>query len=146
MAFAFAWDILELSTARFQLERDRRKMPTNYQILIVDDQPRTRQSLQAMLAAGLPLKEIRQAANGREALTCLETYHPDLVLMDVWMPEMDGIEATSIIKARYPQVKIVLISIYSGYEHTAQAVGADAFIAKEKPLELISVIQNVLKN
>jgi CheY-like chemotaxis protein len=117
----------------------------SYRILIVDDQPRTRQSLRALLASGLPLEEVREAADGLEALRCLETYHPDLVLMDVLMPEMDGIEATRLIKASYPQVKVILLSIYARYEQAALLIRADAFVAKENPLELISTTRSVLE-
>jgi CheY-like chemotaxis protein len=121
------------------------EMERTHRILIVDDQPRVRQSMRALLGSGMLLNEVREAANGVEALRCLETFHPDLVLMDIWMPEMDGIEATQIIKSRYPQVKVVLFSIYPGYQQTAMAVGADAFIAKEKPLELLSTTKSVLQ-
>ncbi len=101
--------------------------------------------MRALLGSGMLLNEVREAANGVEALRCLETFHPDLVLMDIWMPEMDGIEATQIIKNRYPHIKVVLFSIYPGYQQTAMAVGADAFIAKEKPLELLTTAKSVLQ-
>jgi CheY-like chemotaxis protein len=127
-------------------KREREEqMENTHRILIVDDQPRVRQSMRALLGSGMILKEVREAANGLEALRCLEMFDPDLVLMDIWMPEMDGIEATQIIKSRFPRVKVVLFSIYPGYQQTAMAVGADAFIAKEKPLELLSMAKSVLQ-
>jgi CheY-like chemotaxis protein len=73
-------------------------------ILIVDDQPRARRSVRALLSTWTRSAEIREASDGREALRLAEQLPPDLVLMDVRMPEIDGLEATGQIKARWPQV------------------------------------------
>ncbi len=111
-----------------------------FRLLIVDDQPLTRQSLGTLLAAAFPLVEVQEAGDGREACACLEDFHPDLILMDGRMPGMDGIEATRYIKEKYPQIKIIFLSIYSCYEVDALRAGADGFVAKEKPLELLKEI------
>ena len=62
-----------------------------------------------MLSTWTRAPEIREAGNGREALRLVKELPPDLVLMDVRMPEMDGLEATGQIKARWPQVKVVVL-------------------------------------
>jgi DNA-binding NarL/FixJ family response regulator len=99
-------------------------------ILIVDDQPRARNSVRALLSTWSRVLEIREAGNGREALRLVEELPPDLVLMDVRMPEVNGLEATGQIKARWPQVKVIVLSMYIEHRDEALAAGADAFVGK----------------
>ena len=99
-------------------------------VLIVDDQPRARNSVRALLSTWSRVLEIREAGNGREALCLVEELPPDLVLMDVRMPEVNGLEATGQIKARWPQVKVIVLSIYIEHRDEALAAGADAFVGK----------------
>jgi CheY-like chemotaxis protein len=114
------------------------------QILIVDDQPRARQSLRALLSTWPSADEVREAADGREAVQLLETWQPDVVLMDVRMPRMDGLEATRFIKARWLRVRVVVLTLYGEYEAEALAAGADAFIGKgEPPGRLLSVLSSL---
>lgn len=104
-------------------------------ILVVDDQPRARQGLKALLATWPPAQEVREAANGREALALVEESQPDLVLMDIRMPEMDGLEATRRIKARWPHVQVIVLSMYAEYADEALAAQADAYVCKGDPPE-----------
>jgi DNA-binding NarL/FixJ family response regulator len=114
------------------------------QILIVDDQPRARQSLRALLSTWPAAAEIREAVDGQQALALVEEQRPHVVLMDVRMPEMDGLQATQLIKARWPQVKVVVLTLYGEYEAEALAAGADAFISKgmspDRLLEILSAV------
>jgi YesN/AraC family two-component response regulator len=88
---------------------------------------------------------MREASNGREAVQLAKEFEPDLVLMDVRMPEMDGLQATLQIKALWPQVKIVLLSMYAEYRGEALVVGADAFVGKEEPADrLLSTLAALL--
>ncbi len=115
-------------------------------ILIVDDQPRARKSLKALLSTWTRSAEIREASNGREALRLAEELPPDLILMDVRMPEIDGIEATRRIKARRPQVKVIVLSMYVEHGDEALAAGADAFIGKgEAPDRLLDLLSSVVQ-
>ena len=110
-------------------------------ILIVDDQPRARQSLRALLSSWPSAGEVQEAADGREAVGLLEKWLPDVVLMDVRMPGMDGLAATRYIKAHWPRVKVVVLTLYGEYEAEALAAGADAFIGKgEPPGRLLAVL------
>jgi DNA-binding NarL/FixJ family response regulator len=119
-------------------------MAHHAQILIVDDQPRTRQSLRALLSTWPAVAEIREAVDGQEALELVEEQQPNVVLMDVRMPKMDGLRATQLIKARWPQVKVVVLTLYGEYEAEALAAGADGFISKGvSPDRLLTMLSTV---
>jgi len=118
--------------------------------LVVDDQPRARKSIKTLLATWSEVGQIREAANGREAIRLIEESQPDVVLMDVRMPEMDGIEATRLIKARWPQVKVIVLSMYPDYAADALEAKADIFFSKGMPPEellstLVAVTASVKK-
>jgi CheY-like chemotaxis protein len=110
-------------------------MNPKMRVLIVDDTPRARQSMKALLEVWHQLKEVREATNGTEAIQVVEEFQPDVILMDARMPTMGGLEATRLIKAKCPQIKIIVISIYPDYQEIALASGADAFVCKSDPPE-----------
>jgi DNA-binding NarL/FixJ family response regulator len=113
-------------------------------ILIVDDQPRARQSLRALLATKLRMTEVHEAANGAEAILCVEECKPDIVLMDARMPTLDGIEATRLIKTSAPQVRVIVLSMYPEYRASALAAGAEAYISKgTPPVELLNLLADM---
>jgi DNA-binding NarL/FixJ family response regulator len=117
------------------------------QILIADDQTRARQSLKALLATWPTVERVREASNGQEAVLSVEETAPDVVVMDARMPEMDGVEATRLIKRRWPLVKVVVWSMYPEYEAEARSAGADAFVTKgEPPQQLLARIAAVMTN
>jgi DNA-binding NarL/FixJ family response regulator len=103
------------------------------QILIADNQPRARQSLKALLATWPAVDRVREASTGKEAVLSVEEAAPDVVVIDARMPDMNGIEATRLIKERWPLIKVVVWSIYPEYEGDAQTAGADAFVTKGMP-------------
>jgi CheY-like chemotaxis protein len=116
-------------------------------ILIVDDQQRARRSLKALLATMFQLTETSEAANGMEAVQCVEECKPDVVLMDARMPEMDGIEATRIIKTKSAHIPVIVLSMYLEYQEAALAAGADAFISKGEPSEhLLEAVAKATSN
>jgi len=108
-------------------------MTHHVKILIVDDQPRARQSLRALLSTWPAAAEIREAVDGHEAVRLAQETQPDVVLMDVRMPVMNGLQATRIIKSCWPQIQVVVLTLYGEYEAEALAAGADAFIGKGEP-------------
>jgi DNA-binding NarL/FixJ family response regulator len=119
-------------------------MDKQIEVLIVDDQPRARRSLKALLATWGKVGNVSEAANGCEALRQAETHPLDLVVMDVLMPEMDGLAAAREIKARWPDVKIVMLSMYPEYADEALSAGADAFVTKgESPRVLLERLAKV---
>jgi len=114
-------------------------------LMIVDDLKRTRDSLAALLLTWEQLGEIREAANGLEAIGLAQVFQPDLVIMDVRMLKLDGIDATRIIKQNTPEVKVVVMSMYPEYDDKAMLANADAFISKgETPERLLAIIQLLL--
>ena len=100
-------------------------------VLIADDQRPTRQGLRALLALlPHPVEVIGEAANGQDAVQLIVANQPDVVLMDMRMPVMDGLEATRRIKNRWPEVKVIALSMYPMYRTQAHAAGADVFLLK----------------
>ncbi len=120
-------------------------MTKSFRILIVDDQLRARQSLRALLATKFPHLEISEAINGLEAIPSIEKHKPDVVLMDVVMPEMDGLTCTRLIKSIIPQTRIIVLTMYADYRSAALTAGADAFVSKgQPPEELLSMIKTLV--
>lgn len=109
-------------------------------ILIVDDQGHARRSLKALLATRFHLADTCEAVNGIEAIRCVEECKPDIVLMDVRMPEMDGIEATRIIRTKSAQIPVIVLSMYCEYQEAALAAGANAFFCKGEPAERLLAV------
>ena len=114
-------------------------------IVIADDQRRARQSLKALLSASLPETEMWEAADGAEALRLVEETRPQLVVMDILMPELDGLAATRGIKSRWPEIKVLVLSMYQGRQEEARAAGADLFVSKgESPERLLCALSSLL--
>jgi DNA-binding NarL/FixJ family response regulator len=110
-------------------------------VLVADDEPRARQSLRALLTTQPHVLLIAEAANGREALDLVARDHPDVVLLDVRMPELDGLETARQIKAHWPGIRVIVHSMYPEYRAEALAAGADAFVVKgDPPDELLRLI------
>jgi CheY-like chemotaxis protein len=106
-------------------------------ILVVDNQPRARQSMKALLGAWYPAAEIREAADGYEAIQQAKEFLPDIILMDARMPNMGGLEAIPFIQAQSQNVKIIILSMYPDVQSKALEAGADAFVSKSDPPENI---------
>jgi DNA-binding NarL/FixJ family response regulator len=113
-------------------------------VLIVDDMPQVRQGLCTLLplageAAGLPLEIVGEAGDGKEAIQRTAALHPDVVLMDLEMPELDGYAATQAIKAGRPATRVVALTVHGEPQarQRAQAAGVDAFVDKGAALPLL---------
>ena len=108
-------------------------------LLIVDDVARVRRDLRLLLSLSGAVEVAGEAANGREALQQADALQPDVVLLDLEMPVMDGYEAARQIKARWPACRVVAFSVHSypSARQKAARAGVDEFIEKGAPLHEI---------
>ena len=121
-------------------------MNEKLRLMIVDDNPHARKALAALISMQGWATVVIEASNGKDALQKIESQTPDMVLMDVQMPVMDGLQATGIIKNRWPQIKVIVLTIYDEYRSQAHQAGADAFLIKGCPTEkMMSSIQDLLQ-
>ncbi len=104
-------------------------------VLIVDDHPVVRDGLRGLFAGDPDFEVVGEAENGREALARTEVFHPDVVLMDLRMPELDGVEATREIVARGLQAKVLIITTYDTETDVLPAIeaGATGYLLKDTP-------------
>ena len=102
-------------------------------VLCVDDHPLVRKGIASILANEPSLKLVGEAGNGHEAVEMFRTLQPDVVLMDLRMPEMDGIEATKQIRKINPEAKIIALTSYDGDQDIYKAIeaGVRGYILKE---------------
>jgi DNA-binding NarL/FixJ family response regulator len=118
-------------------------MMTKKTVLIADDRSHSRSGLRALLDLRPEIVMVGEAADGREAVQLVEELRPNVVLMDARMPVMDGIEATRLIKERWPEVRVVVLTIHAAYRADALTAGADAFVIKGCPAaELLRAISD----
>lgn len=99
-------------------------------VLIADDSAHAREGLRALLATWPDIHVVGEAANGQEAVQLAAEHLPDVVLMDVHMPVLDGVEATWRIKQRWPAVTVIILTVYVSEQRSALKAGADAFLIK----------------
>ena len=113
-------------------------------ILLVDDSETVRWDLCTVLTLSGDLEIVGEAANGLEAMRLTESLQPDVVLMDMEMPVMNGYEATRLIKALCPSCRIIALTVHGYCEAQQKAIqaGVDAFIVKGAPVE--SIVQSIL--
>lgn len=107
-------------------------------LLVVDDEESICQSLSGIFTdEGY---EVLTAGNGEDALKIVEEYLPDIVLLDIWLPGIDGIEALKAIKSKWPQIQVIMISGHGTIETAVKATRLGAFDFIEKPLSLDEVV------
>jgi len=117
-------------------------------ILIADDHPIMRQGLATVLDREEDLQVVGQASNGHEAVALASRLHPDVILMDLQMPVMDGVEAIQQIKQENPDVGIIILTTYDTDEHIFRGIeaGARGFLLKDSPPEeVLNAIRAVNK-
>jgi DNA-binding NarL/FixJ family response regulator len=106
-------------------------------ILLVDDQSLIRQGLRVLLELEPDLEVVGEAENGHSAIALVETLHPDVVLLDIRMPLMDGVAVTKEIGQRFSETKVLVLTTFDDDEYVAQALryGAKGYLLKDTPSE-----------
>lgn len=115
-------------------------------VLVADDQELIRQSLQIVLDSKEGIQVIGAAANGQEVIQLVRKQRPDVILMDIRMPKVDGVQCTQIIKESYPEVKIIILTTFDDDEYVYNALkyGASGYLLKGVSMdELENAIRTV---
>jgi len=123
-------------------------MDKKVRMVLAEDHTILREGLRALLSADPKFVIVGEAADGREAVRCVEKLGPDLVMMDLSMPRMTGMDAIREIKKRNAETKIIALTVHKTEEYlrTTLQAGADAYVLKDATREeLLLAIENVLK-
>lgn len=106
-------------------------------ILLADDHKLVRAGIRSLLERLSDIEVVAEASDGREALRLIEEHRPQIVLMDIAMPELNGLEATRRVAKTFPDVSVIILSIYSDEEHVYQALraGASGYLLKGAAIE-----------
>jgi DNA-binding NarL/FixJ family response regulator len=118
-----------------------------WKVLLVEDQTIVRQGLKVILEQDPNIKVTQEAENGIQAIEIMEKYLIDFIMMDVRMPKMNGIEATRIIKNRWPDTKILILTTFNDDEYALRALkdGANGFLLKtSEPTKLIEAVYSCM--
>jgi len=120
--------------------------PQKIKLLVVDDHPLIREGIKAHLETCERIEVIGAAANGQEALRLTRELAPDVALVDISLPDINGFETSQLLRQAVPQIKIIILTIHDNEEYVAQAfqVGAHGYVVKDTPAdELIKGIELV---
>ena len=113
-------------------------------ILAVDDHPMFREGLALLLATQPDMNLVAQASNGREAIQQFRQHRPDITLMDLQMPELNGLDAMVAIRHEFPEAKIIVLTTYESDVQSAMKLGARAYLLKSRlDKELLGTIRTV---
>jgi DNA-binding NarL/FixJ family response regulator len=122
-------------------------MKKQYRIVIAEDHTILREGLKSLLRADPDFDIVGEAEDGRDAIRCAQTLSPDLVLMDLSMPRMNGLDALKEIKKLNPEAKVIVLTVHKTEEYvlTTLQAGADGYVLKDAThSELVMAIKNVL--
>ncbi len=111
-------------------------------VMIVDDSLIFRETITELLAQDPEIIVAASAGNGREAFELCTQYEPDVVLMDIRMPECDGIEGTKLIKNRYPGIKVIIFTTFEDQDYITEAIryGAEGYVLKDSGQDHIRMV------
>jgi DNA-binding NarL/FixJ family response regulator len=122
---------------------------TRIKLLIVDDHPVVRQGLSDIFEATEDIQVVGLASDGVEAVTMSLKYEPDVILMDLSMPNMDGMDATRFLLRSCPDARVLMLTSFGGKERVKEALrsGAVGYLLKDTPpLELVAGVRNAVKH
>jgi DNA-binding NarL/FixJ family response regulator len=134
------------SLAHKKIPAERNLSMAEYKIVLADDHILVRQGIKKIIQEDVNMKVVGEAADGLELLDIMEKTTPDLVILDISMPRLRGLAAAEKIKRRYPQIKILILSMHRSKEYLQQAlaVGVNGYLLKEEAdMALFAAIEKV---
>lgn len=117
-------------------------------VILIDDQQIIREGLKMLLSLDDDINIVAEGTDGSEALELIEKYNPDVLLMDIRMPIMNGVEATKLVKENYPNIKILILTTFNDNDYIFDSLknGANGYLLKDADSdEIIDAIKNVYK-
>jgi DNA-binding NarL/FixJ family response regulator len=119
------------------MDRPHKKKSANRRVLIAEDHKMMREGLRSLLEEKLGYDCVAEANDGYEAVRKAKEFHPDIVIMDIMLPNLNGIEATRQIKSQQPEIEVVVLSMHATRNYVLQVLqaGASAYLLKDSALE-----------
>jgi DNA-binding NarL/FixJ family response regulator len=122
-------------------------LPIAIRVALVDDHSLVRDGIRALLSVMPQLDVVGEAENGTQAIEMVDRCQPDLLLMDISLKDMNGLELTRLLGKQYPTLKILILSMYDNYEYVSESVrsGASGYVLKNAPSrEIIAAIEAII--
>lgn len=122
-------------------------LPSVIRVALVDDHSLVRDGIRALLSVMPQLDVVGEAENGAQAIEMVGRCQPDLLLMDISLKDMNGLELTRLLGKQYPNLKILILSMYDNYEYVSESVrsGASGYVLKNAPSrEIIAAIEAII--
>ena len=121
-------------------------LPSPIRVALVDDHSLVRDGIKALLAVMAPLQVVGEAESGAEAILMVGRCQPDLLLVDISLRDMNGLELTRLLRSQHPALKVLVLSMYDNYEYVSESVrsGASGYVLKNAPSrEIIAAIEAI---
>ena len=121
-------------------------LPSPIRVALVDDHSLVRDGIKALLSVMANLEVVGEAENGADAIDMIGRCQPDLVLVDIGLKDMNGLELTRLLRNRYPTLKVLVLSMYDNHEYVSESVraGASGYVLKNSPSrEIIAAIDAI---
>lgn len=121
-------------------------LPSPIRVALVDDHSLVRDGIKALLGVMAPLEVVGEAESGAEAIEMVGRCQPDLLLVDISLRDMNGLELTRVLRSQYPALKVLVLSMYDNYEYVSESVrsGASGYVLKNAPSrEIIAAIEAI---
>ncbi|MBB2886118.1 DNA-binding NarL/FixJ family response regulator [Pseudomonas sp. PvR086] len=122
-------------------------LPYPIRVALVDDHSLVRDGIKSLLAVMAPLEVVGEAENGADAIAMVGRCQPDLLLVDISLKDINGLELTRLLRSQYPSLKVLVLSMYDNYEYVSESVrsGASGYVLKNAPSrEIIAAIEAIV--
>lgn len=122
-------------------------LPYPIRVALVDDHSLVRDGIKSLLAVMAPLEVVGEAENGADAIEMVGRCQPDLLLVDISLKDINGLELTRLLRSKYPSLKVLVLSMYDNYEYVSESVrsGASGYVLKNAPSrEIIAAIEAIV--